>query len=63
MGRGVGIVMTVLSDLFHAVAIILMVVCLAVGNAKPTNSFSWLAALHPHTLWSLHRCTLAQSCC
>ena len=35
--------MTLLADLFYVVAIILMVVCLAVGNAKPTDNFSWSA--------------------
>ena len=41
MGRWAPVLMTLLSDLFHGVPVVLMVVCLAVGNAKPTNNFSW----------------------
>lgn len=41
MGGFPPLALTLLSDLFHAVSVILMVVCLAVGGSKPTDNFSW----------------------
>ena len=43
MGRFAPIAMTLLADLYYTSSIVLMVVCIAVGNAKPTNNFSWSA--------------------
>ena len=40
------VALTILADVFYSVSIILMVVCLAVGNAKPTSNFSWSLTLH-----------------